>query len=137
MYEYNAVITNVVDGDTFDLDIDLGFHIWIRERVRLLNIDCPEKNARNGQDEKRAGLYVTEWAKRELSGRKVVITTFKTLRTDSFGRWLVNMYVDLDNSLAPIDDTYNARGFNKRHPNYNLDKLLAKIDAEKSNSFDF
>ena len=43
MYEYYATITNVVDGDTFDMDIDLGFHIHIHERVRLLDIDTPEK----------------------------------------------------------------------------------------------
>ena len=43
MYEYKAVITNVVDGDTFDMDIDLGFHIHIHERVRLLDVDTPEK----------------------------------------------------------------------------------------------
>ena len=42
MYKYKAVIVNVVDGDTFDMNIDLGFNIHIHERVRLLNIDTPE-----------------------------------------------------------------------------------------------
>lgn len=42
MYEYKAIIVNVVDGDTFDMNIDLGFNIHIHERVRLLNIDTPE-----------------------------------------------------------------------------------------------
>ena len=46
MFQYKAIITNVVDGDTFDMDIDLGFHIHIHERVRLLGIDTPESSAR-------------------------------------------------------------------------------------------
>ena len=39
MYTYNAIITNVVDGDTYDVDIDLGFHIHIHERIRVLDLD--------------------------------------------------------------------------------------------------
>ena len=43
MYEYRAILCNVVDGDTVDVDIDLGFGIWMRdERVRIMGIDTPE-----------------------------------------------------------------------------------------------
>ena len=42
MYTYKAIITNVVDGDTYDVDIDLGFHIHIHERIRVLDLDTPE-----------------------------------------------------------------------------------------------
>ena len=43
MYEYNCKIVKVVDGDTVDVDIDLGFGVWMRnERVRLYGIDAPE-----------------------------------------------------------------------------------------------
>lgn len=129
MYEYNAKIINVVDGDTFDLDIDLGFHIHIHERVRLLNIDCPEKTARNGEDEKEFGIYITNWAKRELLGREVRIVSYKG--TDSFGRWLVEMLVDWGDDFTPIIYTYNVKGFNKLVKNYNLEKSLEKIRKEK------
>ena len=43
MYEYRASILRVVDGDTVDVDIDLGFGVWLRnERVRIMGIDTPE-----------------------------------------------------------------------------------------------
>jgi micrococcal nuclease len=42
MYQYKAIITKVVDGDTVDVDIDLGFEVWLRnQRIRLYGIDTP------------------------------------------------------------------------------------------------
>ncbi len=47
-YTYNAIVTRVVDGDTVDVDIDLGFGIWKKnERIRLVGVDTPEKRTRN------------------------------------------------------------------------------------------
>lgn len=137
MYEYSAIITNVVDGDTFDLDIDLGFRIRIHERVRLLGIDCPEKTARNGEEEKKAGKYITDWAKRELEGKEVKIRSRKG--TDSFGRWLVDMEVDWGNGPVNMIFVYNGLGFNKLSSGYSLDRILKKIDlGEKvENEMDF
>ena len=43
MYEYKALINRVIDGDTVDVDIDLGFGIWMKdERIRVMGIDTPE-----------------------------------------------------------------------------------------------
>ncbi len=43
MYEYKAVVTRVVDGDTVDVDIDLGFNVWLKkQRIRLYGLDTPE-----------------------------------------------------------------------------------------------
>ena len=48
MYEYNSIIRYVVDGDTVDVDIDLGFGVWLRDqRVRLYGIDTPESRTRD------------------------------------------------------------------------------------------
>ena len=58
MYEYGAKVSKVVDGDTVDLDIDLGFGIWIKERCRLLGIDTPESRTRD-QREKKFGKMAT------------------------------------------------------------------------------
>ena len=56
MYEYKATILRVVDGDTVDVDIDLGFGVWLRkERVRIMGIDTPESRTRD-KEEKRFGL---------------------------------------------------------------------------------
>ena len=55
MYEYNAIIEKVVDGDTVDVDIDLGFDIHYRGRVRLYGINTPETRTRD-LEEKERGL---------------------------------------------------------------------------------
>lgn len=113
MYEYKAVITNVVDGDTFDMDIDLGFNIHIHERVRLLDVDTPEKFG----GEKDLGYIVTEYARNQFSQEKVVIRSEKAdvaANTDSFGRWLVRVSID----GKDICDTYNELGVNKKCNTY-------------------
>ena len=119
MYEYKAVITNVVDGDTFDMDIDLGFHIHIHERVRLLDVDTPEKFGK----EKELGLIVKEFAERTLLNKEVIIKSEKAdiaADTDSFGRWLVNVsYKETD-----ICYVYNFLGINKKHNTYSEDNIL-------------
>ena len=56
MYEYKAKVVHIVDGDTVDVDIDLGFGIWMKdERVRLMGIDTPESRTRD-LVEKKFGL---------------------------------------------------------------------------------
>ena len=52
MYEYNAKVVKVVDGDTVDLAVDLGFDIWHNIRIRLYGINCPEKNTDLGKTAK-------------------------------------------------------------------------------------
>jgi len=60
MYEYRAIVLRVVDGDTVDVDIDLGFGIWMkRERVRMMGIDTPESRTRD-KVEKAFGLAAKE-----------------------------------------------------------------------------
>ena len=56
MYQYKAVLVRVIDGDTIDVDIDLGFDVWLKkQRVRLAGIDAPESRTRN-KAEKVLGL---------------------------------------------------------------------------------
>ena len=56
MFEYKCVITKIIDGDTVDVDIDLGFDCWLhKQRIRLYGIDTPESRTRDKQ-EKRYGL---------------------------------------------------------------------------------
>ena len=119
MYEYKAVITNVVDGDTFDMDIDLGFNIHIHERVRLLDIDTPEKFG----DEKKFGMIMKQYAEDRFLGKEVIVRSEKSdaaADTDSFGRWLVSVEVDGKN----VCDSYNGLGVNKKHSSYSEDNVL-------------
>ncbi len=86
MYEYNCNIVRVVDGDTVDVDIDLGFGIWVRnERVRLSGIDTPESRTRD-LTEKFYGKYATQYVIAKL-GESSVLRTKKD-RAGKFGRVL-------------------------------------------------
>lgn len=74
MYEYRCNIERVVDGDTVDVDIDLGFGIWLRgERVRIMGIDTPESRTRD-KVEKKFGLAAKARLK-ALLGKKSVLKT--------------------------------------------------------------
>ena len=53
MYEYNAVVDRVVDGDTIDVTIDLGFKVWKKMRVRMEGINTPESRTRDLEEKKR------------------------------------------------------------------------------------
>ena len=78
MFRYNCVICRVVDGDTVDVDIDLGFGIWQHnERVRIHGIDTPESRTRD-KIEKQFGLLAKEFVKKILPvGSKQTLVTEK------------------------------------------------------------
>ena len=74
MYEYKAKVVKVFDGDTVDVDIDLGFGIWMKdERVRIMGIDTPESRTRD-KVEKKFGLAAKEKLK-SLLGKETVLKT--------------------------------------------------------------
>ena len=78
MYNYKAVVLNVVDGDTIDVEIDLGFKVSTKQRIRLAGIDTPERG-QNGYHE--AKDRVTQL----VLGREVLLTTYKVSK---FGYYL-------------------------------------------------
>ena len=66
MYEYKCKILRVVDGDTVDIDIDLGFGVWLKkERVRMMGIDTPESRTRD-KEEKKFGLAAKDFVKSKM-----------------------------------------------------------------------
>ena len=74
MYEYRATIIKIVDGDTVDVDIDLGFNVVLRdERVRIAGIDTPESRTRD-LEEKKFGLAAKARVK-QLLGKTCVLKT--------------------------------------------------------------
>ena len=88
MYEYNCNIVKVVDGDTVDVDIDLGFGMWLRnERVRLYGIDTPECRTRD-PEEKQAGLYAKKVVTDYLPKNKPAILVTIKDKGGKFGRTL-------------------------------------------------
>ena len=88
MYEYKCKVVRVVDGDTVDVDIDLGFGVWLhKERVRIIGIDTPESRTRD-KVEKRFGLLATEFVEDFFTIGDVILTTKKYDAKGKFGRIL-------------------------------------------------
>jgi micrococcal nuclease len=97
MYEYYVrKVENVVDGDTIDVLIDLGFDILFASRVRLAGIDTPESRTKD-LAEKALGLEAKEYLKKALKDAKsVVIKTEKMDSSEKYGRILGWVYINGD-----------------------------------------
>jgi len=97
MYEYYVrKVENVVDGDTIDVLIDLGFDILFQSRVRLAGIDTPESRT-SDKAEKVLGLESKEYLKKYLKDAKsVIIKTEKMDSSEKYGRILGWVYVNGD-----------------------------------------
>lgn len=95
MYEYFVKeVTNVVDGDTIDVIIDLGFDILFQSRVRLAGIDTPESRT-SDKAEKALGLEAKEYLKKNIKAAKsVIIRTEKMDSSEKYGRILGWVYLD-------------------------------------------
>ena len=85
MFEYRCKLLRVVDGDTIDVNLDLGFNVWHKARVRMLGIDTPESRTRN-LEEKALGLASKVRLKELLKGNKIEIECSK--EKGKFGRVL-------------------------------------------------
>lgn len=87
-------VLRVIDGDTVDVNIDLGFDMWYNLRLRLHGIDAPEVHTRD-LDEKKRGLIASAWLKSMLnSAEAVTIRTVKFGSTGKYGRYLAIIYAD-------------------------------------------
>jgi micrococcal nuclease len=87
LYEFNATVRKVVDGDTFDFAVDLGFTVHVNIRTRLLGIDAPEVSTEAGRQVRDT---LREWYP---VGTPVTIRTFKA-SGDKYGRWLAEVSAD-------------------------------------------
>ena len=105
MYEYKCQIDRVVDGDTVDVVLDLGFSILHKARVRLYAIDTPECRTRN-KDEKARGLLAKNFIVQAVnSGKNFVIQTHLKDSKGKFGRILGTLIIDdLDINEALVDN---------------------------------
>ena len=91
MYEYRCKLVKVIDGDTIDVDIDLGFGVWLKkERVRLVGIDTPESRTRD-LEEKKYGLAAKEFLIKWTGAGELRLKTQKD-KTGKFGRILGELW---------------------------------------------
>ena len=103
MYEYKCQVTRVVDGDTVDCVLDLGFSILHKCRVRLYGIDTPESRTRD-LDEKARGKLASKFLKEAIdNGNKIVLKSQLKDSKGKYGRVLGSIVVDgLDINKAMV-----------------------------------
>ena len=99
MYEYKAIVERVVDGDTIDVIIDLGFKTWKKVRVRMEGINTPESRTRDLEEKKR-GLAAKDRLAEILKYNNNECT-LKVSGVGKFGRAIASVYVD---TLSPASD---------------------------------
>jgi len=109
MYEYRAKVVRVVDGDTVDFRVELGFHISLEDRFRLYGIDAPERNSKDPEQRELAKKATGRLRELLPEGKEVTIRTLKD-RREKYGRYLACVYSDgvwveqilLDEGLAKV-----------------------------------
>ena len=121
-------VHKVVDGDTIDADIDLGFDISLTKRIRLAGIDTPESRTTDLK-EKALGLEVKEWLKHKLNGAKdILIKTELPDSTEKYGRIIGHLYINgesvsINNQMVNEGYAWEYDGGTKKK---DFDQLAAK-----------
>ena len=110
MYEYRVKqVLKVIDGDTIDVEIDLGFDISITKRIRLAGIDTPESRT-SDKYEKVLGLEAKDYLKYKLAGATtIVIKTEKPDSSEKYGRVLGWLHLDSDE--LSVNESMIASGY--------------------------
>ena len=131
MYEYYAKsVDKVVDGDTIDVTIDLGFDILYRSRVRLAGIDTPESRTRD-LEEKKMGLEAKDYLKNRLKfSNKIVIRTEKLDSSEKYGRILGWLF--LDDETTSVNNQMIMKGYAWQYDGSTKDKDLGKLIEQRS-----
>ena len=95
MYEYKCKVKRVVDGDTMDVILDLGFDVLHSVRVRLSGIDTPESRTRD-LDEKARGKLSKAYLKESIKGKKIVLRTKLKDSRGKFGRVIAEVWAEFE-----------------------------------------
>ncbi|SHF86970.1 micrococcal nuclease [Mariniphaga anaerophila] len=110
MYQYKATVDYVVDGDTLDITIDLGFKITTHQRIRLADINTPEIfSVKKDSEEHKRGMAAKQYVEKRLADNdnKIVIETEKN--TGKYGRYIGTIF------LADSDITLNEELVKEGH----------------------
>lgn len=107
MYNYNARITRVVDGDTVYADVDLGFHTKMNLAFRLKGIDTPEIFRPVNEAEKAHGMEAKEFLIDLIMDKNVHIKSYKT---GKYGRWIADIFIDgVDITVKLYEEGYSKK----------------------------
>jgi len=93
MYHYSARQVRVIDGDTVDVEIDLGFSTFVKQRLRLYGINAPEKNRAASRG---AGIAALQHLESLLCAGPCEVVTKKDA-TEKYGRYLAELFVNGEN----------------------------------------
>ena len=116
MYEYRVIIDRWVDGDTVDVDIDLGFGVWLKDqRVRLYGINTPESRTRD-LEEKKLGLAAKDYCVNFCPEGETAILKTKTYDAKGkYGRILGEIWSDKEYSDQSLNEYLVERGHAVRY----------------------
>ena len=109
MYEYMCEVERVVDGDTVDVVIDLGFDVNLRSRVRLEGIDAPESRTRD-LVEKEKGIAATEYLGALLNTAEEVKVITQYDKRGKFGRVIGTFFVKRSNAWGNVNEMLVEEG---------------------------
>ena len=129
IYRVRQVI-KVVDGDTIDVAIDLGFDISLTKRVRLSGVDTPESRTTDLK-EKTLGLEVKEWLKKKLQDQTdIIIKTELPDSTEKYGRIIGHLFVN-DHETS-LNDQMIVEGYAWTYDGGTKKKNFAELDAKRT-----
>ena len=122
-------ITKVIDGDTIDADIDLGFDISLSKRIRLAAIDTPESRTADA-NEKKYGLESKEWLKHKVENAKnILIKTELPDSTEKYGRIIGHLYIN--DQETSLNDQMIVEGYAWEYDGGTKKKNFAELDAKR------
>ena len=120
-------ITKVVDGDTIDADIDLGFDISLTKRIRLAGVDTPESRTADA-NEKKYGLQSKEWLKYKVENAKdILIKTELPDSTEKYGRIIGHLFIN--DQETSLNDQMVVEGYAWTYDGGTKKKDFAALDA--------
>ena len=104
MYEYRCKVVKIIDGDTVDVDIDLGFGVWLKkERIRMFGIDTPESRTRD-LEEKKYGNAAKEFITDMLDDEGGIVLKTRKDKEGKYGRILGELWRTTDFADKSIND---------------------------------
>jgi micrococcal nuclease len=125
-------ITKVVDGDTIDAEIDLGFDISLSKRIRLAAVDTPESRTADA-NEKKYGLQSKDWLKHRLEFAKdILIKTELPDSTEKYGRIIGHLFIN--NEPTSLNDQMITEGYAWNYDGGTKKKNFAELDAKRTRS---
>lgn len=110
MYKYKAIVERIVDGDTIDIVIDLGFKITTNQRIRLQGINTPETyNVKRNSEEYKKGMAAKQFVVQRIETNNNIVVVETDKYTGKYGRYIGTIWL-ADNSTS-LNDELVEKGF--------------------------